>query len=67
MDNIDNPDPENYVKEIYDFLLLKSVKRNLTLISIGGGITQDITGFVASTLYRGVNWIFVPTVFIKPE
>lgn len=54
----------DYVKEIYDFLLLKSVKRNLTLISIGGGITQDITGFVASTLYRGVNWIFVPTTFL---
>lgn len=54
----------DYVKEIYDFLLQKSVKRNLTIISIGGGITQDITGFVASTLYRGVNWIFVPTTFL---
>ncbi len=54
----------DYVKEIYDFLLLKSVKRNLTIISIGGGITQDITGFVASTLYRGVNWIFIPTTFL---
>ena len=54
----------DYVKEIYDFLISKSVKRNLTIISIGGGITQDITGFVASTLYRGVNWIFVPTTFL---
>lgn len=54
----------DYVKEIYDFLISKSVKRNLTIISIGGGITQDITGFIASTLYRGVNWIFVPTTFL---
>jgi len=54
----------DYVKEIYDFLLRKSVKRNLTIVSIGGGITQDITGFVASTLYRGVNWVFVPTTFL---
>lgn len=54
----------DYVKEIYDFLISKSVKRNLTLISIGGGITQDITGFVASTLYRGVRWLFVPTTFL---
>lgn len=52
------------IAEIYDFLISKSVKRNLTIISIGGGITQDITGFVASTLYRGVNWIFVPTTFL---
>jgi len=54
----------NYVQEIYDFLISKSVKRNLTLVSIGGGITQDITGFVASTLYRGINWVFVPTTFL---
>lgn len=54
----------DYVKDIYDFLIAKSVKRNLTIISMGGGITQDITGFVASTLYRGVNWIFVPTTFL---
>ncbi|MDD3462287.1 MAG: hypothetical protein PHW07_01445 [Sulfurospirillaceae bacterium] len=53
-----------YVAKIYDFLISKSAKRNLTIISIGGGITQDITGFVASTLYRGVNWIFVPTTFL---
>jgi 3-dehydroquinate synthase len=54
----------DYVKEIYDFLISKSVKRNLTIVSVGGGITQDITGFVASTLYRGVKWIFVPTTFL---
>jgi len=54
----------DYVKDIYDFLISKSVKRNLTIISIGGGITQDITGYVASTLYRGVKWVFVPTTFL---
>jgi len=53
-----------YVKEIYDFLLKKSVKRDLTIVSVGGGITQDVTGFVASTLYRGVNWIYIPTTFL---
>lgn len=54
----------DYVKEVYDFLISRSIKRNSTFISIGGGITQDITGFVASTLYRGLNWIFVPTTFL---
>lgn len=52
------------VKAIYESLVKISAKRNLTLISIGGGITQDITGFVASTLYRGINWIYVPTTFL---
>jgi 3-dehydroquinate synthase len=54
----------DYIKEVYDFLLSKSVKRNSTFISIGGGITQDITGFVASTFFRGLNWVFVPTTFL---
>lgn len=54
----------DYIKEVYDFLLSKSVKRSSTFISIGGGITQDITGFVASTFFRGLNWVFVPTTFL---
>ena len=54
----------DYAKSIYEILVKKSVKKNLNIISIGGGITQDITGFVASTLYRGVNWIYLPTTFL---
>ena len=39
-------------------------KRNAKLISIGGGIIQDITGFVANILYRGIRWLFVPTTLL---
>lgn len=39
-------------------------KRNAVLISIGGGIIQDITGFVANITYRGIRWIFVPTTLL---
>ena len=52
------------VMELYDHLMECSAKKNMTLISIGGGIVQDITGFVASTLYRGLNWVFVPTTLL---
>jgi len=52
------------VMEVYDALMARSAKRNMTMISIGGGIVQDITGFAASTLYRGINWIFVPTTLL---
>ena len=52
------------VTEVYDSLMSRSAKRNMTMISIGGGIIQDITGFVASTLYRGINWIYVPTTLL---
>ncbi len=52
------------VTEIYKKLLFLTAKKNLTLISFGGGINQDVTGFVASTLYRGINWVYVPTTIL---
>ncbi len=39
-------------------------KRNTHLVSIGGGIVQDITGFVANVLYRGINWTFYPSTLL---
>lgn len=55
----------NKAVEIYEYLINKSAKRNITIISLGGGIIQDITGFTASTLYRGIHWIFVPTTLLS--
>ncbi len=52
------------VEEIYDRLMSRSAKKNVTLVSFGGGIVQDVTGFVASTLYRGINWVLVPTTLL---
>lgn len=40
-------------------------KRNAVLISVGGGIIQDITGFVANVMYRGIRWIYVPTTLLS--
>lgn len=39
-------------------------KRNVKLISFGGGIVQDVTGFVANILYRGISWTFFPTTLL---
>lgn len=39
-------------------------KRNIHLISVGGGIIQDITGLVANILYRGIKWTFIPTTLL---
>jgi len=41
-----------------------AAKRNTVVVSIGGGITQDVTGFFASVLYRGVGWVYVPTTLL---
>lgn len=39
-------------------------KKNVKLVSFGGGIIQDITGFAAHILYRGINWVFFPTTLL---
>ena len=52
------------VSLLYDRLADFPTKRNLTLVAIGGGILQDLTGFAASTLYRGISWIYVPTTLL---
>jgi 3-dehydroquinate synthase len=52
------------VEELYEAMTGRAAKRNTTVISIGGGITQDLTGFLASTIYRGVPWVFVPTTLL---
>ena len=39
-------------------------RKNNRLIAIGGGITQDITAFIASMMYRGVEWLFFPTTLL---
>jgi len=34
------------------------------LVAIGGGVIQDICSFIASILFRGVEWIFCPTTLL---
>ena len=53
-----------YVATLYEKITRFAPKKNIHLISIGGGITQDITGFIASSLYRGVKWSFIPTTLL---
>lgn len=50
--------------EICEIMTRLSSKRNTTLVSFGGGIVQDVTGFVSNILYRGINWIFFPTTLL---
>lgn len=45
-------------------LLSKKVKKNNTLVAIGGGVVQDVTAFLSSIMFRGIDWIFVPTTLL---
>src|SRR3989344_3684428 len=41
-----------------------SCRRNTELISVGGGIIQDVAGFAASIFHRGLRWTYVPTTLL---
>lgn len=42
-------------------LITKGIQRSDVLIAFGGGVIGDFTGFVASTLFRGMDYVAVPT------
>ena len=56
---------QNNVNKILDILLNKNFSRQDCLISIGGGITGDISGFAASLFKRGLKFINIPTTLLS--
>ncbi len=50
---------------VFERLIRDKVRRDHTLVAIGGGIIQDITCFIASTLLRGLPWHFLPTTLLS--
>lgn len=46
-------------------LMSKNLSRSDLLIGVGGGITGDLTGFVASIFKRGMNFISIPTTLLS--
>lgn len=50
----------NAVK-IAEQLLALGIDRSCMMIGLGGGVITDLTGFVASTLMRGIPFTLIPT------
>ena len=49
---------------IFKHLIESGIKRNHMIVAIGGGITQDISCFISSTLLRGLDWMLIPTTLL---
>jgi 3-dehydroquinate synthase len=49
---------------VIETLVANRIRRGDKLVAIGGGVLQDITCFIASTLLRGIEWQFVPTTLL---
>ena len=45
-------------------LLSKNLNRSDLIIGVGGGITGDVSGFIASIFKRGINFINIPTTLL---
>ncbi|QVK21634.1 3-dehydroquinate synthase [Mycoplasmatota bacterium] len=66
---IELPSGENTKSfEHYINLMTKLVNKNVTravqIIALGGGVIGDLSGFVASTFMRGVDFIQIPTTLL---
>lgn len=57
-------DLNNY-KACINFLCAKGFTRKDLIISLGGGVTGDLTGFAAATYMRGIRFINVPTTLLS--
>ena len=53
------------VDKILKILLEKNFSRQDCIISVGGGITGDLSGFAASIFKRGLQYINIPTTLLS--
>lgn len=63
------PDGEAYktldaIQTIYDAALAHQMERSSTMVSLGGGVIGDMTGFAAATWLRGVAFVQIPTTLL---
>lgn len=49
---------------IEDELMKRKLGRDTVIVAMGGGVTTDLIGFVASTYMRGVPLVLIPTTLL---
>ena len=54
----------NTVKDVYKFLIEEKFDRKDLLIALVGGVVGDVTGYIAATYLRGVDFIQIPTTLL---
>ena len=53
------------IRLIYGDLESNNFARDSVLIALGGGVVGDLSGFVASTWYRGMRFVHIPTTLMS--
>ena len=52
------------LEKLLDLIFATQPDRKTTLIALGGGVIGDLTGFAASIILRGINFIQIPTTLL---
>ena len=52
------------LESIYPQLIEMGCDRSSTLLALGGGVVGDVTGYIAATFMRGVDYIQIPTTLL---
>ncbi len=55
----------NGYKNLAEKLISSNLNRRSAIIAIGGGTLGDLSGFVASTLLRGLDFYLIPTTLLS--
>lgn len=50
---------------LVETILAYGIERGTCLIALGGGVIGDLTGFAASSLLRGIDFIQIPTTLLS--
>jgi len=51
-------------QKIIEAMVQAGCDRSTTLLALGGGVTGDLTGFIAATYMRGVDYFQIPTTLL---
>ena len=53
-----------HLAQLSENLLSRRLERGSLLVALGGGVIGDITGFAASILLRGIDFVQIPTTLL---
>lgn len=53
-----------YLEKVCEAILQRNADRKSLVIAFGGGVIGDLSGFIASVLLRGVDFIQIPTTLL---
>ena len=64
LENSENAKSFSLIAPIYEKIISLNCDRSTLFIALGGGVVGDVTGFLAATFLRGIEYIQIPTTLL---